>query len=350
MPIVECVPNFSEGRNKAVIDQITRAIGAVEGAAVLDVDPGQANNIMVVTLVGSPMRWSRPPSAASRRPRSSSTCRSTTASTRAWVPPTCARSYRWGAVPAAPPWTSAWHSPAGWANASAASSASRSISTIRRTAGPPEPGHIRAGEYEALAQKLADPQWKPEFGPTTFNAKSGATVIGARQFLVAYNVNLNTRDRRLANDVAFAVREGGRAKRDAAGEIVRNPDGSSVKVPGRLKAVKGVGWFIQEYDRAQISMNRRLRRLPPHAAFDARRGARARPAHRLGAGRPHLRGDAHGRAARAAQAGDPLATPTPARGDRDPVVGCARSPSTPQKIIEVASARSGKKLCGRLTA
>jgi len=129
---------------------------------------------------------------------------------------------------------------------------------------------IRKGEYEGLADKLRDPEWKPDFGPAAFNPKSGATVIGAREFLIAYNVNLNTRDRKLAQDIALDIREGGRAKRDAAGEIVRHPDGSAVKVPGRLKAVKGVGWFIEEYDRAQVSMNLvDMATTGVHEAFDA---------------------------------------------------------------------------------
>ena len=115
--------------------------------------------------------------------------------------------------------------------------------------------NIRAGEYEGLARKLEDPNWAPDAGPAAFNARSGATVTGAREFLLAYNVNLNTLDRRLANEIALNIREGGRARRDAEGNIVRNPDGSSVKVPGRLKAVRAIGWYIDQYRQAQVSLN-----------------------------------------------------------------------------------------------
>ena len=128
---------------------------------------------------------------------------------------------------------------------------------------------VRAGEYEGLAKKLADPAWAPDFGPARFNARSGATVVGAREFLIAYNVNLNTRDRKLAQEIAFTIREAGRAARDADGEIVRNPDGSAVKVPGTLRAVKAVGWVIDEYGRAQVSINLTDMRVTPlHVVFD----------------------------------------------------------------------------------
>jgi glutamate formiminotransferase/formiminotetrahydrofolate cyclodeaminase len=268
MPIVECVPNFSEGRNKSVIDQITRALGAVEGAAVLDVDPGQATNRTVVTLVGTPDAVVE---AAFQGIK--------TAALLIDMRGHSGEHPRMGATDVCP-----FVPISGITMEECAELARRLGKRVGEELGIPvylyeyaasrperrNLAEIRKGEYEALAQKLADPEWKPDFGPAAFNAKSGATVIGARQFLVAYNVNLNTRDRRLANDIAFAVREGGRAKRDASGEIVRHPDGTSVKVPGRLKAVKGVGWFIEEYDRAQISMNLVDYTIsPPHAAFDA---------------------------------------------------------------------------------
>jgi glutamate formiminotransferase/formiminotetrahydrofolate cyclodeaminase len=138
--------------------------------------------------------------------------------------------------------------------------------------------NIRAGEYEGLAQKLDDPKWKPDFGPAEFNAKSGATVIGAREFLIAYNVNLNTKDRKLANEIALSIREAGRAKRDDNGAIVRDDNGATVNVPGKLKSCKAVGWYIAEYQRAQVSINLvDYHVTPPHAAFDeAKREAEAR--------------------------------------------------------------------------
>ncbi|MEK6630143.1 MAG: cyclodeaminase/cyclohydrolase family protein, partial [Acidobacteriota bacterium] len=129
--------------------------------------------------------------------------------------------------------------------------------------------NIRTGEYEGLAQKLADPRWVPDAGPSTFNARSGATVVGAREFLLAYNVNLNTRDRRLANEIALNIREGGRARRDAHGDIIRDADGASVKTPGRLKAVRAIGWYIEQYRQAQVSINLLdFNTTPLHVVFE----------------------------------------------------------------------------------
>ena len=129
---------------------------------------------------------------------------------------------------------------------------------------------VRVGEYEALATKLKKPEWKPDFGPAEFNARSGATAVSAREFLLAYNVNLNTQDKKLASDIALDLREQGRAKRDAAGEIVRDENGVAIKVPGRFKHVKGVGWYIDEYKIAQISMNLTNYKVSSlHQVFDA---------------------------------------------------------------------------------
>ncbi|MBI4719658.1 MAG: glutamate formimidoyltransferase, partial [Chitinivibrionia bacterium] len=129
--------------------------------------------------------------------------------------------------------------------------------------------NIRSGEYEGLKDKLKDPRWKPDYGPAVFNARSGATVIGAREFLIAYNVNLNTKDKKLANDIAFGIREAGRNKRGSDGTFVRDANGEIVREPGTLKAVKAVGWYIEEYKRAQISINLvDYHVTPPHVAFD----------------------------------------------------------------------------------
>ena len=128
---------------------------------------------------------------------------------------------------------------------------------------------IRAGEYEKLDAKLKDPEWAPDFGPAAFHAKAGATVIGAREFLIAYNVNLNTRDRKLAQEIALTIREAGRARRDDAGEIVRDADGTAAKLPGTLRAVKAVGWVIDEYGKAQVSINLTdFKQTPLHSVFD----------------------------------------------------------------------------------
>jgi glutamate formiminotransferase/formiminotetrahydrofolate cyclodeaminase len=129
--------------------------------------------------------------------------------------------------------------------------------------------NIRVGEYEGLAEKLKDPEWAPDYGKPIFKAKSGATNIGAREFLIAYNINLNTRDRLLARHIAFNLREKGRAKRDEEGKIVRDDNGKSIKIPGKFKEVKAVGWYIEDYEIAQISINFTNYKIsPPHLVFD----------------------------------------------------------------------------------
>jgi glutamate formiminotransferase / formiminotetrahydrofolate cyclodeaminase len=129
--------------------------------------------------------------------------------------------------------------------------------------------NIRSGEYEGLARKLQDPAWAPDAGPARFDAKFGAPVVGAREFLIAYNVNLNTRDRKLASEIALNIREGGRLKRDAAGNPVADERGDQVKVPGRLKAVRAIGWYIEQYRQAQVSINLINYKVSPlHVVFE----------------------------------------------------------------------------------
>jgi glutamate formiminotransferase/formiminotetrahydrofolate cyclodeaminase len=128
---------------------------------------------------------------------------------------------------------------------------------------------IRAGEYEGLSKKLTNPAWAPDCGPAAFNARLGATVVGAREFLIAYNVNLNTRDRRLAHEIALNIREAGRLKRDEGGNAVSNPDGTAARIPGRLKATRAIGWYIDEYRQAQVSINLLdFRATPLHLVFE----------------------------------------------------------------------------------
>jgi glutamate formiminotransferase/formiminotetrahydrofolate cyclodeaminase len=280
MPIVECVPNFSEGRNTAAVDQITRAIKGIEGAVLLDVDPGQATNRTVVTFVGTPEAVLEAAFQAIK-----------TASEVLDMQHHEGAHARMGATDVCP------FVPVSDITMEECAELARRLGKrvgeelgipvylYEHAASRPERqnlAEVRKGEYEGLLQKLEDPEWKPDFGPTAFNAKSGATAIGAREFLIAYNVNLNTRDRRLAMDIALDVREAGRAKRDKNGEIVRDSNGVAIKVPGRLTGVKGVGWFIEEYDRAQVSMNLvDYTATGVHVAFDAieeeaqKRGLRA---------------------------------------------------------------------------
>jgi glutamate formiminotransferase/formiminotetrahydrofolate cyclodeaminase len=131
---------------------------------------------------------------------------------------------------------------------------------------------IRTGEYEGLREKLAKPEWAPDAGPATFNERLGASVVGAREFLIAYNVNVNTRDQKLANEVALNIREAGRLKRDAKGQVVTDAQGRELRVPGRLKAVKAIGWTIEQYRQAQVSINLlSYRTTPLHEVFETTR-------------------------------------------------------------------------------
>ncbi|MGE5199945.1 MAG: glutamate formimidoyltransferase [Rhodospirillaceae bacterium] len=251
--LVECVPNFSEGRDRAIIDAIARALSSVSGVKLLDVDPGADTNRTVYTLVGPPDGVAE---AAFRGAAKAAELIDMTAHTGAHP--------RMGALDVCPFVPVAEITMAECADLARA--VGRRIGEelqipvyfYEHAAATEERrslANIRAGEYEGLAEKLAQPAWSPDAGPARFNARSGGTVVGAREFLLAYNVNLNTRDRRLANEIALNIREGGRARRDAKGEILRDADGASLKVPGRLKAVRAIGWYIEQYRQAQVSIN-----------------------------------------------------------------------------------------------
>ncbi|MCU0621418.1 MAG: glutamate formimidoyltransferase, partial [Gemmatimonadales bacterium] len=268
--LIECVPNFSEGRDPDVIRRITERIASVDGAAVLHVDPGKATNRTVVTFAGAPDAVVEAAFRAIALAAELIDMRQHTG-----------EHPRMGATDVCP-----LVPIAGITMEETAAYARRLGERVGRELGipvylyeaaQPDPARknlavIRAGEYEGLARKQADPAWQPDFGPAAFNPKSGATVIGARDFLVAYNVNLNTTSTRRANAVAFDVREAGRPRREGhplTGKVVTGADGQPVMLPGTLKAVKAIGWFIPEYGVAQVSMNlTNLAVTPLHAAFD----------------------------------------------------------------------------------
>ncbi len=251
--IVECVPNFSEGRDRAVIDAIAHALGSVAGARVLDVDPGAATNRTVMTLVGTPEAVLE---AAFQGIRTAQQLIDMRKHTGAHA--------RIGATDVCP-----FIPVSGVDMAECAELARRlgqrvgkelGIAVYFYEASASTPARrnladVRAGEYEGLEAKLADPAWKPDCGPTQFNPKSGATVIGARPFLIAFNVNLNSRAKKLATEVANAIREQGKPQRSADGKLLKDAQGRTLYTPGRLKSVKAVGWFIEEYGRAQVSVN-----------------------------------------------------------------------------------------------
>ena len=269
--LIECVPNFSEGCDLNVIRQITDAIGSVEGVSLLDVDPGASTNRTVVTFVGSPKAAveaafcgikkaaelidMRRHKGAHPRMGATDVCPFIPVSNVSWEEAiTCSNQLgkRVGEE---------LNIPIYLYERAAKNKARANLSVIR------------AGEYEGFFDKIKQREWKPDFGPSVFNEKSGATVIGVRDFLVAYNVNLNTKAVRRANSVAFDVREQGRVKtEDGApyGKPVLDANGEPVRIPGVLKHVKAIGWFVKEYGIAQVSMNlTNIEETPLHAAFDA---------------------------------------------------------------------------------
>lgn len=268
--LIECVPNFSEGRNPAVIEAIAAAIRAVEGVSLLNVDPGKATNRTVYTFVGEP----------------SAVCEAAFRAAGAGVDLIDMRKHtgehpRFGALdvcPLVPIAGVSMEEAAAYARALGKRMADELGMTIYFYERAATDEHrrnladVRAGEYEGLADKLMQPDWKPDCGPAAFNPASGATAVGARDFLIAYNINLNTTSTRRANAIAFDVREKGRVQREGdplTGEILRDPTGEPIYAAGSLKAVKAIGWFIEEYGVAQISMNlTNIETTPIHVAFD----------------------------------------------------------------------------------
>ena len=253
MDIVECVPNFSEGKDKAKIKQITDEIEKIEGVKLLDVDPGEATNRTVVTFVGTVKGVKEAAFRAIKKAAEVIDMRKHKgAHARMGATDVCPF------VPVSGVTMDDCVQIANEVGERVAKELSIPVYLYEEAAKKPERknlANIRAGEYEGLPEKLKDPEWKPDYGEPVFNEKSGATVIGAREFLIAYNINLNTKDRRLAHEIALNIREKGRAKRDKDGKIIRDENGKALKVPGKLKAVKAVGWYIDEYGIAQISVN-----------------------------------------------------------------------------------------------
>src|SRR5437762_10490566 len=269
--LIECVPNFSEGRDQNVIRQITDMIESVDGVSLLDVDPGASTNRTVVTFVGGP---DAAVEAAFRAIKKASELidmhKHKGAHPRMGATDVC---------PFIPVSNVSWDEAIACANRlgqrvgdelkipvylyeKAAKNEARSNLSI-----------IRAGEYEGFFEKIRQPEWKPDFGPEIFSEKSGATVIGVRDFLVAYNVNLNTKSVRRANSVAFDVREQGRVQTEDGtpwGKPLLDANSEPIRIPGMLTHVKGIGWFVKEYGIAQVSMNlTNIEETPLHAAFDA---------------------------------------------------------------------------------
>jgi glutamate formiminotransferase/formiminotetrahydrofolate cyclodeaminase len=267
---IECVPNFSEGRDPDLIRRITDRIQSVEGATLLHVDRGVTTNRTVVTFAGPP------------EPVVEAAFRAIQAAAELIDMRTHQGEHpRMGATDVCPlvPLAGITLEETAALSRLLAERVGRElgIPVYLYEAAQPDPRRrnlatIRAGEYEGLAQKIRRPEWRPDFGPAEFNPRSGATVIGARDFLIAYNVNLNTTSTRRANAIAFDVREAGRPKREGhpiTGKLVTDASGQPVMIPGSLKAVKAIGWYIEEYGIAQVSMNLTdIHTTPLHVAFD----------------------------------------------------------------------------------
>lgn len=270
MQIIECVPNISEGRRPEIIKDITQVVETIEGVKLLDVDPGAATNRTVITFVGEPQHVIDAAFLLIKK-----------ASELIDMSQHSGEHPRMGATDVCPlipisgitmEETAAWahklgkrigeelNIPGYFYEDAALSAERKNLATVR------------AGEYEGLEKKLVDPNWKPDFGPAAFNARTGATAISARDFLVAYNVNLNTTSVRRANSIAFDLRENGRIKREGGtltGKPILDDQGEAMREPGLLKKVKAIGWYIEEYGIAQISMNLNdIKVTPLHIAFD----------------------------------------------------------------------------------
>ncbi|MGZ4056247.1 MAG: glutamate formimidoyltransferase [Bacteroidia bacterium] len=268
--LIECVPNFSEGNDMNIIKQITNEIESVEGVKLLNVDPGKATNRTVVTFVGAPEVVIEAAFLAIKK-----------ASELIDMSKHKGEHPRMGATdvcPLIPIANISMEETAEYSKKLGARVGKElGIAVYLYEAAQPDKKRnnlsvIRAGEYEGFFKKIKLPEWKPDFGPAEHSVKSGSTVIGARDFLVAYNVNLNTTSTRRANSIAFDVREAGRVKREGnpvTGKIVTDEKGNPVNIPGSLKSVKAIGWYIEEYGIAQISMNlTNINITPVHIAFD----------------------------------------------------------------------------------
>lgn len=268
-PLIECVPNFSEGRDLKIIKEITDAISSVEGVKLLDVDPGNATNRTVVTFVGAPddvveaafLGIQKAAELIDMTKHSGEHPRMGATDVCPMIPisgitieETIVYAKKLGKkvgdhlkIPV-------------YLYEAAASTPERTNLAV-----------VRAGEYEGFGKKIKEKKWKPDFGPAKIGT-AGATVIGVRDFLIAYNINLNTTSVRRANSVAFDIREKGRVTRKGnpiTGEIVNDKDGNPMRTPGKLQGVKAIGWFIEEYGIAQVSMNiTDIKKVPLHIAFE----------------------------------------------------------------------------------
>ena len=267
MKLVECVPNFSEGRDMAKIDTITAEISATEGVKLLDVDPGKDTNRTVVTFVGTPEGAVEAAfKAIAKAAEVIDMSQHHGAHARMGATDVCPF------VPVSELTTDDCVELARQLGKRVGEELGIPVYLYEYAATRPERKNladVRKGEYEGLAEKLKDPEWNPDFGPAEFKPGPGATVIGVREFLIAYNVNLNTRSTSIAKEIAFSIREKGRVKRDSKRKIIRDDNGVALREPGKFKECKAVGWYMEDFGRAQVSINLTNYNItPPHLVFD----------------------------------------------------------------------------------
>ncbi|MFO7659970.1 MAG: glutamate formimidoyltransferase [Candidatus Cloacimonadaceae bacterium] len=267
MKLMECVPNFSEGRDHAVLEAIANAIKGVKNVTLLDVDPGADTNRTVFTMAGEPEAVVEAAFQAIKK-----------AAELIDMSKHHGEHPRMGATdvcPFIPISDMTMEECAEWARVlgkRVGAELKIPVYLYENAASRPEWRNlatVRQGEYEALPEKAKDPAWKPDFGPHEFNSKSGATAISAREFLIAYNINLNTRDKKKAHDLALMIRESGRSAKGADGKILKDKNGNKVVIPGLFQYCKAVGWYIDSYNRAQISINLTNYKItPPHLVLE----------------------------------------------------------------------------------
>ena len=267
MKLIECVPNFSEGADLSVIKSITATIERTDGVKLLDVDPGKDTNRTVVTFIGDPENVITAAFEAIKK-----------ASILIDMSKQTGEHPRMGATdvcPLIPVSNVSMNECVRYSHILAKKVGNElgipiylyeeSSDILYRK----NLSDIRRGEYEEMENKMKSNRWKPDYGSNKFNSKAGVTAIGARNFLIAYNINLNTKDKKMASDIALDIREAGRAKRDKTGKIIRNKTGKIIKKPGTLKHTKAVGWYIDEYKKAQVSMNlTNYLETPIHISFE----------------------------------------------------------------------------------
>ncbi|MDP8321293.1 MAG: glutamate formimidoyltransferase [Candidatus Stygibacter australis] len=267
MKLVECVPNFSEGKDQSILDAIAASINTVKGVTLLDVDPGESTNRTVFTMVGSPdLVVDAAFEAIKKAAELIDMSKHTGAHPRFGATDVCPF------IPVSDMTMDECVELARKLGKRVGEELQIPVYLYEYAASKPEwqnLAEVRKGEYEGLAGRAGKPEWQPDFGPHTFNAKSGALAIGAREFLIAYNINLNSRDKKKAHDLALTIREKGRFAKNEKGKFIKDKDGNKLREEGLFANCKAVGWYVDDFQRAQISINLTNYKItPPHIVLE----------------------------------------------------------------------------------